>query len=145
MATLTVTISEDLNINGKDRGNSVSVDISSVTNVLEQVVNVTTAEIPILQFGADNGNGQLTDGEMQYLRVTNTASSGTCDLRISDVANSKEYLVRIGAGESYISFLDSLDVNASTDVGGAISLSQIDVIKAKASTSLDLEIIAVAT
>ena len=145
MATLTVTISEELNINGKDRGNSVSVDITSVTNVIDRVVNVTTAEIPILDFGTDNGSGQLTDGEMQYLRITNTASSGTCDLRITDVANSKEYLVRIGAGESYLSFLDSLDVNTSTDVGGAIALSQIDTIKAKASTALDLEIVAVAT
>jgi hypothetical protein len=145
MATLTVTISEELSINGKDRGNSVSVDIASVTNVIDRVVNVTTAEIPILNFGADNGSGQLTDGEMQYLRITNTANSGTCDLRITDIANSKEYLVRIGAGQSYLSFLDSLDVNTSTDVGGAISLSQIDIIKAKASTALDLEIVAVAT
>ena len=140
MATLTVTISEKLSINNKDRGNSVTVDISSVSNVI-----VTTAEIPILEFGTDNGAGQLTDAEMQYLRITNTASSGTCDLRITDSANSKEYLVRIGAGESYLSFLDSLDVNTGGDIGGTIALTQIDTIKAKASTALDLEIVAVAT
>ena len=145
MATLTVTISEKLTINGKDRGNEVNVDIASVTNVIDRVVNVTTAEIPILEFGTDNGAGQLTDGEMQYLRITNTASSGTCDLRITDSANSKEFLVRIGAGESYLSFLDSLDVNTGADVGGAIALTQIDTIQAKASTALDLEIVAVAT
>jgi len=145
MATLTVTISEELTINGKDRGNSVSVDINSVSNVIDRVVNVTTAEIPILQFGTDNGAGQMTDGELQYLRITNTASSGTCDLRITDVANSKEYLVRIGGGQSYISFLDSLDVNTGADVAGAIALSQIDTIQAKASTAIDLEIVAVAT
>jgi hypothetical protein len=145
MATLTVTISEKLSINNKDRGNSVTVDISSVSNVIDRVVNVTTAEIPILEFGTDNGAGQLTDAEMQYLRITNTASSGTCDLRITDSANSKEYLVRIGAGESYLSFLDSLDVNTGGDVGGTIALTQIDTIKAKASTALDLEIVAVAT
>ena len=143
MATLTVTISEKLSINNKDRGNSVTVDISSVSNVIDRVVNVTTAEIPILEFGTDNGAGKLTDAEMQYLRITNTASSGTCDLRFTDSANSKEYLVRIGAGESYLS--DSLDVNTSGDVGGAIALTQIDTIKAKASTGLDLEIVAVAT
>lgn len=145
MATLTVTISEKLSINNKDRGNSVTVDISSVSNVIDRVVNVTTAEIPILEFGTDNGAGQLTDAEMQYLRITNTASSGTCDLRITDSANSKEYLVRIGAGESYLSFLDSLDVNTGGDIGGTIALTQIDTIKAKASTALDLEIVAVAT
>lgn len=145
MATLSVNITEKINVNGKDRGNSVTVDIASVTNIIERVVNVTTAEIPILEFGADNGAGQLTDTEMQYLRITNTDSSGTCDLRFTDVANSKEYLVQIGAGESYISFLDKLDVNTGSDVGGSIALSQIDTIKAKASTGLDLEIIAVAT
>ena len=145
MATLTVTISEKLSINNKDRGNSVTVDISSVSNVIDRVVNVTTAEIPILEFGTDNGAGQLTDAEMQYLRITNPASSGTCDLRITDSANSKEYLVRIGAGESYLSFLDSLDVNTGGDIGGTIALTQIDTIKAKASTALDLEIVAVAT
>ena len=145
MATLSVNITEKINVNGKDRGNSVTVDIASVTNIIERVVNVTTAEIPILEFGADNGAGQLTDTEMQYLRITNTDSSGPCALRFTDVANSKEYLVQIGAGESYISFLDKLDVNTGSDVGGSIALSQIDTIKAKASTGLDLEIIAVAT
>ena len=61
MATLSVNITEKINVNGKDRGNSVTVDIASVTNIIERVVNVTTAEIPILEFGADNGEGQLTD------------------------------------------------------------------------------------
>jgi len=145
MANLTVTISENLNLKNKNRGNAVTVDISSVSNVIDRVVNVTTAEIDILDFGSDNGAGQLTDGEMQYLRITNTATAGTCDLRFTDLANTKEYLVRIGAGESYLSFLDSLDVNIGGDCGGAISLTQIDKIKAKASTPLDLEIVAAAT
>ena len=65
---------------------------------------------------------------------------------LTDSANNKEYIYTIGAGESYILFNDSMDANTgSSDLGGAKAMTNIDVIKAKASTTLLLEVMAVAT
>lgn len=149
MATLSVQISEKLNINGTDRGNVTTVDISSVTQVVERVISVGTTELSILEFDGSSAApsaGTLLDGSLQYLRITNTDSSGTCDLRVTDSANNKEYIYTIGAGESYVLFNDSMDANTgSTDLGGVKAMTNIDVIKAKASTTLLLEVMAVAT
>lgn len=146
MATLSVQITEKLNLNNKERGNVVTVDVSSVTQTYERVITVGTGEISILEFAAANAAGTITDGELQYLRVTNTASSGTVDLRITDSAGNKEYFVRIAAGESYLLFDAQLDCNTgSSDLGGTIALSNIDTIKAKASTDIDVEIMAAIT
>ena len=149
MATLSVQISEKLNINGTDRGNVTTVDIGSVTQVVERVISVGTTELSILEFDGSSAApsaGTLVDGSVQYLRITNTASSGTCDLRVTDSANNKEYIYTIGAGESYILLNDSMDANTgSSDLGGAKAMTNIDVIKAKASTTLLLEVMAVAT
>tara|TARA_X000001316_G_scaffold3893_1_gene835 strand:- start:17334 stop:17771 length:438 start_codon:yes stop_codon:yes gene_type:complete len=145
MPTLSVTITETLNVNGKDRGNSVRVDVASVSEVIDRILTVDATEIEVLNFGAARGAGQIADSSLQYLRITNTAASGTCDLRFQDTANSKEFLVRIGAGESHLMFNSTLDANTGGDVDGSIALTNIDTIKAKASTSLDIEITAVST
>jgi hypothetical protein len=82
------------------------------------------------------------------LRVTNLDSSNNVDLRIQTSTDTKEYLVRIGALESFILFNDTMDVNATTaDLDGVIDLDQIEVIKAKVPTAstADIEIFAVAT
>lgn len=146
MATLSVLIQEKLTINNKARGNVVTVDISSVSQTYERVVTVGTSEISVLEFATANAAGTIGDGTLQYLRITNTASSGTVDLRLTDSTNNKEYFVQVAAGESYILFNDKLDCNTgSTDLGGVIGLTNIDTIKAKASTDIDVEIMAAIT
>lgn len=145
MPTLTVEINETLNINGKNRGNSVRVDVASVSEVIERVVQVGTSEIEVLLFNGTRGAGQLADSTLQYLRITNTATSGTCDLRFSDDDGSKDSLIRIGAGESYLAFNSQIDAKTGNDAGGVIALSDMTAVQAKASTNIDLEIVAVST
>lgn len=152
MATLTVTIEEELTINGKQRGNTNSISISSVSEVYSRVLTIGNAEQSILDFQATNPSGSaIADGTLQYLRITNLdTGSDTVDLRLQSTDANKEFLVRIAPSESFVLFHDQLDVNAtSSDLDGAISLSQIDVIKAdctgSASEAADVEIFAVAT
>ena len=103
MATLTVTIEEELTINGKDRGSKNSIAISSVTETFNRVLTVDNTEQTILQFQATRpAGGAFTDATMQYLRITNLAASNTVDLRIQDTANTKEYFVRLGGSESQL-------------------------------------------
>ena len=52
MSTLTLTIKEEVVVNGKNQGNEVTTTISSITQTLSRVVRVTTAEEDILNFQA---------------------------------------------------------------------------------------------
>lgn len=148
MASLTVTIQEELTINGKDRGNTNSLTINNVTETFNRVLTVTNTEETILEFQASiPSGGAIVDGTLQYLRITNLNASNTVDLRIQDTSNTKEYFVRIAASESFILFNDRIDANEANDE--AISLSQIEKISADATGSsgetADIEIFAVAT
>lgn len=146
---MTVTIQEELTINGKDRGNKNSISINSVTETFNRVLTVTNTEQTILEFQASNpSGGSLVDTTMQYLRITNLDSSNTVDLRIQDTANTKEYFVQLGASESFILFNDKMDCDSAA-VDTTISLSQIEKISADCTgtggETADIEIFAVAT
>lgn len=149
MATMTVTIQEELTINGKDRGNTNSISINSVTETFNRVLTITNTEQTVLEFQATNpAGGSLVDATMQYLRITNLDSSNTVDLRIQDTANTKEYFVQLGASESFILFNDKIDCDSAA-VGTTISLSQIEKISADCTgtggETADIELFAVAT
>ena len=149
MATLTVTIQEEITINGKDRGNKNAISISNVTETFNRVLTVTNTEQTILDFQATNpAGGAFADNTMQYLRITNLDAGNTVDLRIQDTANTKEYFVQIGALESFILFNDKMDCNSDA-VDAGISLSQIDFISADATgtggETADIEIFGVAS
>ena len=148
MASLTVTIKEEVTINGKDRGNTNSVTIDNVTETFNRVLTITNTEQTVLQFQASRPSGAaFVDATLQYLRITNLDGSNTVDLRIQDTANTKEYFVRLGSTESYLLFNDKIDANGANDE--AISISQIEKISADATGSsgetADIEIFAVAT
>ena len=50
MATLTVSISESVTLNGKERGSVNTTDITGVTLVNDRIVSVGTAEQSLLLF-----------------------------------------------------------------------------------------------
>ena len=137
MANLTVTIKEELSLNGKEYGGSNSLDVT-VTEVDSRVLTITDNEQTILLFAAAVAAGTFKDAQLKYLRITNLHTTATVDLRISDSA--QEYFVRIVSGGSFILTADQLDAN-NTGNTEVISLAQIDSIKAESSTSLsDIEI-----
>lgn len=139
MANLTVTIKEEVSLNGKEYGGSNTLDLT-VTEVDTRIVTITNTEQTILLFAAAVAAGTFKDAQLEYLRITNLHESATVDLRISDSA--QEYFVRIVAGGSFILTEDQLDADNTGDAE-TMSLAQIDSIKAISSTSTsDIEIFA---
>lgn len=147
MATLVVTIQEEITINGKDRGNKNSIEITNVTEVFSRVLTIGNNEQTVIGFQATDGaGGSIKDGDLQYLRITNLDDSHAVNLRVQDTANTKEYFVQVAAGESFILFNDQMDCDSAA-VDTTISLSQIDFISADvptASQTADIEVFAIA-
>lgn len=138
MATLTVTISETITLNGKERGTTNTVDISGVTYTNERIVSVGTAEQTLILFDSAEAAGQFKDAQVDYLRVTNLDSTNFVSLRLT--AGNDEYFVKVPAGDSFMLFDTTMDADSASGVA-TMSLANIDSIKATANSSAcDVEV-----
>ena len=137
MATLTLSIKEDLIIGGKQQGKTVTKEITGVSNVYCRYYVVDNSEDTIINFQADRSSGgAIEDGTLKYARFTHSTGSNTIDLRLQATAANKEYIVRLAAGDSNIIFFDEIDAESqSSGLGGTFGGSQLDVVKAICSSA----------
>ena len=148
MPTLTVTLKEELNLNGLERGNETVLTVDSIEQVINRVVRVTATEEDLLNIQAARPDaGSLQVDKLKYLRITNIETSGTVDLRFTATSAVEEYLVQLGAGESYVLFNNEMDVKrytsgGSSELGDAVSFTNFDTLKAKGSTNIAVELFA---
>lgn len=145
MATLKVTIKEELVLNGKDVGNNNYIAITGVNNAEHRVVTLpNNSEQSILLFDPTSVSaGTIVDNTLRYLRFTNLDSSNNIQIRISEGsgANQQQYAIVVEPGESYILGNDDMygESTTTTDnptalVGAAVNaaLANIDTIYAMA-------------
>jgi len=109
MATLNVTITEELTLNGADRGSTNTLAVSSVTQVYHRIVtcpassDTTIATFQTLTSTTDNA---LDLEDAKYLRVTNLgAQPVNLSLQVSGGENGTENMsatILLAAGTSYI-------------------------------------------
>lgn len=141
MAVLTVTIKEEVTLNGSLK-TFENVHSEVVDDIFHRIYGVLhTAESELLNFASADAGGVFSDADLNYLRVTNLDSTNFVMLRV--LGNSQEYFVKIEAGDSFILNNSIMDANASG--GATFSSDNIDIIKAKADTAtVNLEILALA-
>ena len=72
MAILTVTIQEELILNGQDLG-CTNVTTYACTELYHRIVTITNTEKSILLFGAAVEGGTIKDAQLDYLRITNNS------------------------------------------------------------------------
>ena len=102
-ATLTVTITEAVSLNGYDQGSSNSLTISSINEVFKRIVtcpasNTTT----LLTFNANvyGAAGALDLEDTKYIRITNKDDTNVIELAVVGAATL--YQVALRTGESHI-------------------------------------------
>jgi hypothetical protein len=150
MAVLTVTLKEELELNGRDRGSEMVVDVLSITETFHRILDVGTASAQtILQMDATAANsagGTLLTANVQYFRITNLDATNYVAITIQN-DSTEEYMVKLDAGESYMLFNSKIDANASGDGSAAAgNLTDIDNILAQAnSAACQVEIFAALT
>ena len=138
MATLTVTITENISLNETERGSTNTVEITGIDYVNERLVKVGTAEQSLVLFDTAEAAGQFADGSVDYIRITNLDSTNYITLRMT--SGNDEYFVKVSAGESHVLFDPVMDTDDDAGVATA-SLANIDSIKAQANTAaVDVEI-----
>lgn len=112
MATLTVTHTESLTLNGSEQGNTNSLSIASVNEVYKRIVTCpANSETTLINFHSSVADGTLSPVDMQsvrYIRLTNL--DGSNDLKMSlqidvgedDSAADTSATILVKAGHSFI-------------------------------------------
>tara|TARA_R100000808_G_C2126081_1_gene136326 strand:+ start:83 stop:556 length:474 start_codon:yes stop_codon:yes gene_type:complete len=145
-STLTVTIKEDINLNGVPQGSTKTHTITGIDEVFSRVVTCTTGqETTLAVFDTDvhSTAGALDVGDVEYIRVSNLDNAETAELGI--VATSKSYTVTLGPGMSHVlgasAALAITTANETPDFGTMTNLKKI-IVKPNGGANIDVEIFA---
>ena len=127
MATFTSQIFEILNLNGDNVGSSVTQTINNINYVDNRILSVPSGTVTTL-FSMDSvpGAGTFVTSSVQYVRVTNGASSPPIKLIVSSSTEAMSYL--IAAGSSYM-------ISTSKMTGSISSLTFDDIKSVKVQPS----------
>jgi hypothetical protein len=137
MATLTVTLKEDVLLNGAQRGSENVVDIASVSEIYSRIFDIGNAsDTEVLKFDSADGAGTITRSKLKYLRFTNLSSTTAETITLSlENTDAYQYFVKLSAGQSFIltnTDIEANDANPSIAIG---TLSgSLDLIMAKAAS-----------
>ena len=152
-ATLTVTLTEAITLNGYDQGAKNTVTIDNVTEVQKRILEITTNEATIATMsGAVASSGHFNDSFVRYMRFTNLDDTNFLTLTFTNTDND-EVAIKLDAGNSFMWFADNsggmVDVFNATENANAdsdVDLEPITTIQADANTgNCDLEMIVAST
>ena len=93
-ATMTVTLTESINLNGSNQGATNSLAIASIAEVSKRIVNCPASEKTVISFGAAIAAGTFIAGDIRYVRITNKDDTNFVILNIEGAA-STDFSVRL--------------------------------------------------
>ena len=140
-STLTVRISEEIELNGKKLGNSNIHKITGINETSERIVTALITGTSVVAFGAAAAAGTFVRGNVKYVRITNL--DDTNFVRLAIITDGTDVHVKVPALDSFI--LSAGLAGAAAD-GDAVTFDNITSIKAWADTaSVDVELFVATT
>ena len=148
-ATMTVTVTESINLNGKNQGGTNTKAFASIATVTKRIATVSTTEATILTFSAAVGQGTYVAADVRYMRFTNLDDTYHIMLTFKDEDNT-EFRVKVDAGQSFIynadnsgGLVDTMKANGSALASGLADLYDVTADADKASCDLEIFIASV--
>ena len=144
-ATLTVTLTEQVVLNGQEKGATNSLTVSDVTEVSQRIINVPASEVIILAMGAAVAAGLFVESTIRYIRITNKDDTNHVTL-VFRSESGDECVHKLDYGQSFIYAGDNsggvVDTHDANDGAiGSITLDDLVDITATADTAAcDLEL-----
>lgn len=96
-ATLTVTITESITLNGSDQGATNSFTVASVNEVSKRIVTVpANNDVTVATFAAATSSSvQAFDvNDVKYIRVTNLDDTNTINLALIGASDNAQFVVQ---------------------------------------------------
>ena len=131
-STATITISENITLNGVTYGNAISKAFTTQGEVIQRIMSVSTSFPEILITYTVDGRGQVVAADWCYFRITNLDDTNFITLRLTNTATDSQFF-KIEAGESF--FLMSPDIDIDDGASVFTAFADIDEIAADADTA----------
>jgi len=140
---LTVTVNEDIKLNGQQVGSKSIQTISGINEVSKRIFSVPTNETEILALSSSAAGGTYITADMQYIRVTNLDDTNFVRLTFSSGVLNR-YDMKLPAKRTAIFTAASISGSDGGDSFNAFV--DFDSMKASADTaSVDLELFVAST
>ena len=146
-ATLKVTVSESIELNGYQLGGTNSKTFASIGEIFKRILTITTNEATIATFsGAVASSGHFNDSAVRYMRFTNLDDTNFLTLTFTN-ENNDEVAIKLDAGQSFIwnadndgGLVDVFNATENADAGSDTALGDLRTIQADAAAStVDME------
>ena len=142
-ATLTVTVNEDVKLNGQQVGSKVVQSIAGINEASRRIFSVPTYETTILSLSSSAGAGTYATSNLQYIRITNLDDTNFVRLTFLS-GSSNRYDMKLPAKRTAIFTSPSISGSAGGDAFG--SFVNFDSMKATANAaSVDVELFVAST
>ena len=148
-ATLTVTLTESITLNGVNHGATNTLTMASINEISKRILTITTNEADIATFsGAVGSAGHFNDSYVRYMRFTNLDDTNFLTLTFTNSAGD-EVAIKLDAGNSFMWTADNsggmvavFNATENADANSDAALGDLRKIQADANTgSCDLEMI----
>jgi len=142
-ATLTVTITEAVNLNGYDQGSKNELSIASVNEVMKRIVTCPASNNTVIFLSnatVHGAVGAVDVGDVKYIRITNMDDTNALELGM--IAAAKNYQVELAAGESHIlgSPTSLMDAEADNDPAFGTMQDLVSIEVNPGGNAIDVEI-----
>ena len=144
-AALTVTITESIELNGKDQGGTNTLVIPSVATISKRIVDVPASEVEIIAMSTAVASGTFVEGDVRYIRITNLDDTNHVTLTFKD-EDATEFAILLDKGQSFIynGDLSAGVVNTMHAGGSALTVSLNDLVNVTAladTAACDVEVL----
>jgi len=148
-ATMTVTVTESINLNGTNQGATNTLSLASIAEVSKRIVNVPASEVEVVAMSTAVAAGTFVESTVKYIRLTNLDDTNHITLTFKD-EDATEVALLLDKGQSFIYNGDiSAGVVNTMHAGGSaltVSLNDLVNITALADTAAcDMEILVAST
>ena len=101
MATLSVTHTESLTLNGQEFGGTNILSVTGINNVDKRIVTVPTSEVTLVSFSTAIAAGTFNEANVRYIRITNKDASNHLYLVLKN-EYSNECCLKLDKGQTFI-------------------------------------------
>jgi len=141
-APMTVSLSEQVTVNGKEYGNSVPYTITSIQKIDQRIMTITSAaEMNVIEFvapGTPEGPGKFAQANVAFIRIKNLDDTNFVRIRMIDTGG-ETFDIKLEAKGVFIIHSNNIRANV-TGAAFAAPFSRADFIAAQADTAnVDIE------
>ena len=124
-ASLTVTLTESIRLNGIDQGASNKLIHNGIVQVSKRIITVPTSEVTLVSLGTAVAAGQFDESKVRYIRITNKDDTNHLFLVFKNEYDN-ECCMKLDKGQTFVYNADLASGLVDTMLANQVALGFTD-------------------